>query len=99
MKAVGSYITSFDLNVDDWTPIVAAWSCSYYMIIGEQNGKPMWRCSDTDDAKSFYKMNTWGWFFYSLPALYQKFRFKKGDTVTFLKATVPGSVAIVEFYY
>lgn len=98
MKAVCSHITIFNLVTDDWTAIVAPCNCSYYMIIGNQNCSPMWRCSDTDDAKSFYQMQANGWFSFSIPALYKKFRFAQGDTVTFLKATVEGTIATVEFY-
>ena len=98
MKAVCSHIVSFDLHKDTWTAITAPWACSYYMILCNNNASAMLRCSDTDDARTSYTMQPWGWFFYSLPALYKRYRFAQGDTVTFLKATQDGTTVTVEFY-
>jgi hypothetical protein len=97
-QAVGSFIKIFALSMTDWTAIVTPWDCAYYMIIGNDDGSAMCRCSDDMNADTSYKMPPGGWFAYSCPAFYTKYRFKAGDTVTFLKATVPGTIATVEFY-
>jgi len=99
MIAVGSQIARFALAQDQWTPIVAPLQCSYYMIIGNNDGSEMGRCSNTEDQSTWYMMPAGGaWFAFDVPALYKRYRFNKGDIVTFLKATSPGTVAIVEFF-
>ena len=99
MIAVGSQIARFQLSQTQWTPVVAPLACSYYMIIGNSDGSQMARGSDTEDPNTWYMMPAGGaWFAFDVPALYKRYRFNKGDSVTFLKATVPGTVAIVEFF-
>jgi len=72
--------------------------CAYFLIIGNSDGSAMLRCTNTDDANSSYTMQPGGWFSFISPALYQRFRFTKGQTVALLKATQDGTIAIVEFY-
>jgi len=99
MKAVASWITSYNLDKDKWMDVRAPWACSYYMIIGNNDGSPMWRCSDTDDGKSFYLMPSGGWFAYSSPVSpMKKYRFAQGDIVTFLRATKEGTIVTIEFF-
>jgi hypothetical protein len=96
--AIGSQIKKFSLDHNNWVPILTPLNCSYYMIIGNSDGSAMSRCSDSDDPSTCYTIPAGGWFSYSVPAFYKKWRFMQGDVVTILKATVPGTVVIIEFY-
>jgi hypothetical protein len=82
----------------EWTPIVAPCDCCNWMILGNQDFSAMRRCSDNEDAKTSYLMPLEGWFSFSIPALYKRYRYAKGDVVTFLKGTVEGTLVTVEFY-
>ena len=68
------------------------------MIVGNNDGSAMKRCSDNENEMTAYTMPPLGWFSYSCPAFYKQYRFKAGDIVTFLKATQAGTIVIVEFY-
>lgn len=98
MISVGSQIAQFPLTTGNWTPITAPIACAYFLIIGNSDGSAMLRCTNTGDANTSYTMQPGGWFSYLSPALYQRFRFTKGQTVALLKATQEGTIAIVEFY-
>ncbi len=98
-KAKGSQIAQFPLSTTQWTPIIAPIDCNYYLIIGNQDGSAMLRCSDDTDASTVYTMQTGGWFSFLSPVFSRNYRFKTGDVVTYVKATSGTGPAIVEFYY
>ena len=97
-KAVGSVIQEYYLSTTDWTAIIAPADCSYWMFLRTNNRTKIGRCSDDKDAGTCYWLDGYDWITFSCPALYKKFRFAKGDTVTFLKATAENTIAYFEFY-
>jgi len=98
-KSGGSHISQFPLTTTEWTAILAPIDCNYFLIIGNQDGSAMMRCSDDTDPTTAYTMPVNGWFSFLSPVFYRNYRFRHGDTVTFLKATSGTGPAIVEFYY
>lgn len=98
MISVGSQIVQFPLSPANWTPIIAPMPCAYFLILGNSDESAMLRCTDTSDATTSYVMKPGGWFSFTSPALYQRFRFTKGQIVAILKATQQGTIVSVEFY-
>jgi hypothetical protein len=98
MISYGSQIVQFQLHTDSWTPIIAPMPCAYFLINGNSDGSAMLRCTNTDDPASCYTMPPGGWFSFSSPALYQRFRFTKGQTVAILRATQAGTIVYLEFF-
>lgn len=90
-----SRIKQFPLTTTDWAPIVAPQDCNYYLIIGNQDGTVLLRCSDPADPTSAYTIRDY--FALVVPPVSSP-RFKAGDTVTYLKAQSGTGPAIVEFY-
>lgn len=98
-----SRIQQFALSTASWTPVIAPINCSYYIIVGNQDGTAMLRCSDPNDPNSSYTMPAGGW--YSLLATGPVYpndpgntcRYKAGTVMTYLKALTGAGPAIVEF--
>jgi len=73
--------------------VIAPIPCSYFGILKSVSGSAMLRCSDQNDPTTSYQTEG-----YALIApRHGPCRFKTGDTVGFLMATVASDTAIVEF--
>lgn len=101
MQETASAIRKFRLNTATYVPIVAPIECNYYLLIGSSDGSAMKRCSDPDnEAESMYTIPANGWYAMvaPTPSINRAFyRFQKGQTVTYLKATVGTPDVFVEF--
>jgi hypothetical protein len=98
MAECQSKIRRFPLSTDEFTPIVAPASCSYFAILGTDDGTVMIRSSDPDNAEAWYQMTAWS--SYGLIVPHQGAgmkRFGEGETVTYLKAVGGTGPVIVEF--
>jgi hypothetical protein len=101
-KVKSSWIRQFTLATDSWTPIITPMAANYFLIIGNQDGSAMERCSDTDDALTSYEIPAGGWFSLLAPVnpgtSNSRARYAAGEVVTYLKAKTGTGPAIVEFY-
>lgn len=91
-------IRRFPLSTDTFTPIVAPASCSYFAILGTEDGTAMIRSSDPNNENAWYSMPANQ--SYGLIVPHQGAgmkRFGEGEIITYLKAVGGVGPAIVEF--
>jgi len=101
MSECQAKIRRFTVSTDDYTAIVAPAACSYFAILGTENGKALLRSSCPGNTSAWYRMAQG--IGYGLIAPHQGVsmsRFGEGDIVTYLKVDDPGPCTfdvIVEF--
>ena len=91
-------IRRFTLSSTEYTPIVAPAACSYYVILGNEDGSPLYRSSDPDNEDCCYIMAAG--IGYALVVPHQgaaNKRFGEGEVVTYLKTESGTGPVIVEF--
>jgi hypothetical protein len=91
-------IRRFTLSPDQFTPIVAPSACSYFAILGTQDGLALIRSSNPEDDSAWCRMEPG--MGYGLIAPHQGAamkRFGENEVVTYLKSVGGTGPVIVEF--
>jgi hypothetical protein len=103
VATVNTAIRQFAISTSEWTPIVTPIDCSYFILIGNQDGSAMQRCSDPNDITTSYTMQAGGWYALNASGVGvtgwngKPARFPAGATVTYIKALSGVGPVIVEF--
>jgi hypothetical protein len=98
MSECQSKIRRFNLSTDVFTPIIAPGACSYFAILGTDDGSAMIRSSDPSNPSAWYTMianQSYGLIVPHQGAGMK--RFGEGETVTWLKSEGGIGPVIVEF--
>jgi hypothetical protein len=91
-------IRRFTVSTEEWTPIIAPSACSYFAILGTEDGCALLRSSNPEDESAWYRLAPG--MGYGLIVPHQGVsmaRFGEGEIVTYLKACQATGPVIVEF--
>jgi len=91
-------IRRFTLSAEEYTPIVAPAACSYFAILGNEDGSALFRSSTGCADGCWYRMAPgvgYGLIVAHIGASLK--RFGEGEIVTWLKTESGSGPAIVEF--
>jgi hypothetical protein len=93
-----SAIKRFALTSGAWTEITAPIPCSYYQIIGNEDGVDMLKTTDQADAEAQYTMRASGQAYSVIAtAAFSAYRFLPGAIVCWMKSAGGNTKVIVEF--